>query len=137
MGCGEQTVSNYKRAYMVGEDFGCLFEERRGDEVLGSDQGYIEAEWKIKYTREVYFPQNAPYITEYRANFGWSNGGPANWKWFEESDLDDEGFRLQPGEWLAAHGWEVITDSIEIWAFIDSRPGLSEHMGSFMSTEEV
>ena len=130
-------MSNYKRAYKVSEEFGCLLEERRGDEVLGSDQGYIEAEWKIKYMRERGFRKNAPYATEYRANFGWSNGGPANWKWFEESDFDDEGLRGLPDEWLAAHGWEIITDSIEIWAFINSRPGLSEHMGCFMSAEGV
>ena len=135
MGCGEQTVSNYKRAYMVGEDFGCLLEERRGDEVRGSDQGYIEAEWKIKYISEKGFCENVSYVTEYRANFVWSNGGPANQEWFGESDFDDEDFMSD--EWLAAHGWEVITDSVEIWAFIDSRPGLSEHMGCFMNEEGV
>ena len=83
-------MSDYKRAYMVGEHFGCLLEERRGDEVRGSDQGHIEAEWKIAYFSEEGFRQNAPYVTEYRANFGWSNGGPANQYWFEEEDFGDE-----------------------------------------------
>ena len=130
-------MSDYKRAYKVNKDFGCLLEERRGDEVRGSDLGYIEAEWKIKYISEKDFCPNVPYVTEYRANFGWGNGGPANREWFDDSDFNDEGFRVRPDEWLAAHGWEVITDSIEIRAFLDSRPGLSENMDCSMSEEGV
>ena len=130
-------MSDYKRAYMVSKDFGCLLEERRGDEVRGADQGYIEAEWKIKYISAKHYRPDVPYVTEYRASFGWSNSGPANREWFEESDFDGKDLRVLPDEWFAAHGWEVITDYTEVWAFIDSRPGLPENMGYRMSKEGI
>ena len=121
---------------MVSEEFGRLLEERRGGEVRGSDQGYIEAEWRIKYVSEKDLPQDPPYVTEYRANFGRSNGGPANGEWFEEfEEFDNDGLRVFSDEWFAAHGWGVITNSLEVRAFIDSRPGLSENIVYYMRKE--
>lgn len=110
-------MSDYKKAYRL-PDESFLLEERRGDEVRGSDQGEWELDWKLLY--------NDDLSVGYKIYRLWGNGGPSNSEWFTEEDYDDDDFMTE--SWLKKNGWEIITNADEIHSFIASRPGMKELM---------
>ena len=111
-------MTDYKRAYhLPGSEW--LIEERRGDLILGSDQGYWELDWKIEYP-------NGDRVLEYRIYNGWNNGGPDNIQFFTEEEFDDPDFMSD--EWIRKN-FEAIEDRDLVQRFIDSRPGMREMMG--------
>ena len=122
-------MSDYRRAYLFTNKYGnpeWLFEVRRGNEVRGADQGYTEAEWRMTLTPSPWpSAEGKPYIVEYRANFGWGNGGPSMTEWDEESWYDEEDFMTH--EWVARH-YDVFSHPMVVRDFIQSRPGLYEQM---------
>ena len=120
-------MSDYQRAYMFTNKSGTieyLFEVRRGDEIRGADQGYVEAEWVMK-VETTYEKDRVPDIIEYRANFGWGNGGPSISEWEDESAFDDEDFMTD--SWVEKN-YDVFSHPIVVRDFIMSRPGLYEQM---------
>ena len=120
-------MSDYKRAYMFTNKYGdteYLFEIRRGDEVRGADQGYTEAEWRMTLT-DTYENGKVSDIVEYRANFGWGNGGPSITEWEDEDAFDDENFMSD--EWVSQH-YDVFSHPMVVRDFILSRPGLYEQL---------
>lgn len=121
-------MSDYKRAYMFANKSGTieyLFEIRQGDEIRGCDQGYVEAEWRMKVESTGYNDDMTPDIVEYRANFGWGNGGPSITEWEDEESFDAEDFMSD--EWVKRN-YDVFSHPMVVRDFILSRPGLYEQI---------
>lgn len=125
-------MTSYKRAYAFKNKYGnieYLLEERRGDEIRGADQGYVEAEWRLveQHNRGL----DSADIVEYRLNFGWSNDGPAVLDWEDETDMDDPEYMTDT--WIMSH-YELFTDPFIVLLFIMSRPGLIQELSEVVTS---
>lgn len=119
-------TSDYKRAYKLPDSEGWLFEERRGEVVMGCDQGYVEADWRIEFSWWQEDRKHLPFdYVDYSYNHGWSNEGPRLEQWAQEDDYESDDYMTD--DWIREN-YECIEDPAAVKAFAMSRPGLYEHL---------